>query len=143
MSDHLKSECQTRKDSNQCWSVRRIDLRSPLKPSGEQFARIEFAHSNRGKLTDIGRGSGAFDAMFQAVSNALSVEASLKELSLSFRAQGDGDANPSSMPECRVSLSVLRQGEMVSVERTGQHLLPTCLEAYVDALTMYDDCHCN
>ena len=114
-----------------CWSVQRIDLRSPLKVSGEQFARVEFAHSDRGKLTEIGRGSSAFDAMFEAVGNALNVEASLKELTINFRAP---DAGEGDRAECRVSLSVLRQGELVTVDRSGPQLLPTCLEAYVDAL---------
>lgn len=114
-----------------CWSVQRIDLRSPLKVSGEQFARVEFTHSDRGKLTEIGRGSSAFDAMFEAVSNALNIEASLKALTINFRAREAGDCDQA---VCSVSLSVMRQGELVTVDRSGPELLPTCLEAYVDAL---------
>ena len=129
-------EGQTRR-KGEPWSVQRIDLRSPLKVTGEQFARVELAHCDRGKLTEIGRGLGAFDAMFEAVSNALDVEASLKELTINFRARDENENRAS--PECRVSLSVVREGELVTIDRSGLQLLPTCLEAYVDALTVSPD----
>src|SRR5260221_5190801 len=60
------------------WSVRRIDIRSPVLPDAWPVVRVELNHPQRGRVTDIGPAPGAFDAAFVAVSQIIGVRPQLQ-----------------------------------------------------------------
>jgi len=56
------------------WTLSKIDLRSPVMPSAWPIARLELAHPVRGRVTDIGKAPGAFDAAFIAAGHIIGIE---------------------------------------------------------------------
>ena len=56
------------------WKLSKIDLRSPVIDDAWPVARLELVHRVRGRVTDIGKAPGAFDAAFIAAGNILGIE---------------------------------------------------------------------
>ena len=56
------------------WTLSKVDLRSPVMDNVWPVARLELLHPVRGRVTDIGKAPGAFDAAFIAAGHILGIE---------------------------------------------------------------------
>lgn len=56
------------------WTLSKIDLRSPVMANAWPVARLELIHPVRGRVTDIGKAPGAFDAAFIAAGHILGID---------------------------------------------------------------------
>ncbi|MEO7786847.1 MAG: hypothetical protein ABIR77_03345 [Sphingomicrobium sp.] len=55
------------------WTLSKIDLRSPVMDNADPVARLELYHPVRGRVTDIGKAPGAFDAAYIAAGHILGI----------------------------------------------------------------------
>src|SRR3546814_11850212 len=66
------------------WSLRKIDIRSPVSAKAWPVARVELEHGERGRVTDLASAPGALDAAFAAVSQIMGVPARVAKLELHY-----------------------------------------------------------
>lgn len=110
------------------WSLRRIDVRSPILPNKWPVARVELDHPERGRVTDIGTAPGAFDAAFRAVSQIIKVAPRL--LAFNVRSISPTDEALSIMVEVMLELD----GRHFVGKSVGLDLFRCALEAWLYAL---------
>jgi LeuA-like protein with dimerisation domain len=110
------------------WSVRRIDIRSPIHPNAWPVARVELDHPERGRVTDIGSAPGAFDAAFCAVSQIIGVKPRL--LSFNVRSISPSEESLSIMVEVMVDVD----GECHAGKSVGVDLVRCAVEAWLNAV---------
>jgi 2-isopropylmalate synthase len=66
------------------WTLKRIDIRSPLSPKDHPVARIEMDHGRRGQVTDIASAPGALDAAYRAVSQIMETPARVEDIEMQY-----------------------------------------------------------
>ena len=106
------------------WSLSRFEIRAPLIVGGAPFARVEIRHTTRGRLTDIGRGIGPVDCLFQAIGQIVGREAQVASLDVDYRP-----------PEATARISLVIDGETVEAVAKSDDLLTSCALAYLEAAT--------
>ena len=116
------------------WSLRRIDIRSPVVKDAWPVARIELEHPERGRVTDIGTAPGAFDAAFVAASQIVGVRPHL----LSFNVRSDPPQEEGALP-INITVEIERGGRTYSGSSSGVDLVRCSLEAWLDAIAKSDE----
>ena len=116
------------------WSLRKIDIRSPVSDKAWPVARVELEHGERGRVTDIAAAPGALDAAFAAVSQIMGVPASVDKLELQYIA-ADSDEGTADGQGANVLIEITLEvsGEFFSGRARARDILPCCLAAYIDA----------
>lgn len=113
----------------QKWSLSRIDIRSPVAPNAWPVARVELDHPDRGRVTDVAKAPGAFDAAFAAASQIVGVAPKL----LSYHVRSaPPEANQAL--EITVDVAIELDGRRSSGSDTGQDLVRCSLAAWLDAI---------
>ena len=116
-------------DNVRLWSIVRIDIRSPVRRDAWPVARIELEHPTRGRVTDIGKAPGAFDAAFVAASHIVGV--SPKLLSYNVRS---GEPKPDEALPITIDVTIELDGETYEGTSSGADLVRCSLEAWLDAI---------
>lgn len=111
------------------WTVKRIDIRSPVHPDHWPVARIELEHPQRGRVTDIGKAPGAFDAAFVAASHILGVSPRL----LSYNVRS-GEPVPDAALPITIDVRIELDGGTYEGTSSGADLVRCSLEAWLDAI---------
>lgn len=111
------------------WTVKRIDIRSPVHPDHWPVARIELEHPVRGSVTDIGKAPGAFDAAFVAASHILGVAPRL----LSYNVRS-GEPIPDEALPITIEVSIEIDGGTYEGTSSGADLVRCSVEAWLDAI---------
>ena len=111
------------------WSIVRIDIRSPVRRDAWPVARIELEHPTRGRVTDIGKAPGAFDAAFVAASHIVGV--SPKLLSYNVRS---GEPKPDEALPITIDVTIELDGQTLDGTSSGADLVRCSLEAWLDAI---------
>jgi hypothetical protein len=106
----------------QPWSLSRLEIRAPLTVDGFAFARVEVDHATRGRLCEIGRGTGPVDSMFRAIGQIVGLDAEISTLDVDYR-------HPQAT--ARIALTV---GTMIfRATATSDDILTSCATAYLKA----------
>ena len=116
-------------DNVRLWSIVRIDIRSPVRRDAWPVARIELEHPTRGRVTDIGKAPGAFDAAFVAASHIVGV--SPKLLSYNVRS---GEPKPDEALPITIDVTIELDGQTYDGSSSGADLVRCSLEAWLDAI---------
>lgn len=116
------------------WKLGRIDIRSPLSPNPWPVARLELEHPERGRVTDIAKAPGAFDAAFVAASQILGVSPKLQSYTVS---SGETDADGALRIVIEVKLA-FEEGSYLG-SAAGVDLVRCSLEAWLDAVAQHFD----
>lgn len=116
-------------DNVRLWSIVRIDIRSPVRRDAWPVARIELEHPTRGRVTDIGKAPGAFDAAFVAASHIVGV--SPKLLSYNVRS---GEPKPEEALPITIDVTIELDGQTYDGTSSGADLVRCSLEAWLDAI---------
>lgn len=116
-------------DNVRLWSIVRIDIRSPVRRDAWPVARIELEHPTRGRVTDIGKAPGAFDAAFVAASHIVGV--SPKLLSYNVRS---GEPKPDEALPITIDVTIELDGQTYDGTSSGADLVRCSLEAWLDAI---------
>lgn len=111
------------------WTVKRIDIRSPVRRDAWPVARIELEHPQRGRVTDIGKAPGAFDAAYVAASHILGVSPRLLSYNVRSGEPTRGEALPITI-EVRIELD----GGTYEGSSSGADLVRCSIEAWLDAI---------
>jgi len=111
------------------WTLRRIDIRSPILKDAWPIARIELEHPDRGPVSDIGTAPGAFDAAFVAAGQIVGVKPHL----LSYNVRSDPPAEEGALP-ITVDVKIEREGAVFPGTSSGVDLVRCSLEAWLDAI---------
>jgi 2-isopropylmalate synthase len=111
------------------WSIVRIDIRSPVRKDAWPVARIELEHPQRGRVTDIGKAPGAFDAAFVAASHIVGVSPRLLSYNVRSGEPVEGEALPITI-DVRIELD----GKVYDGSSSGADLVECSLEAWLDAI---------
>lgn len=111
------------------WTVKRIDIRSPVHPDHWPVARIELEHPVRGRVTDIGKAPGAFDAAFVAASHILGVSPRL----LSYNVRS-GEPVPDAALPITIDVRIELDDGTYEGTSSGADLVRCSLEAWLDAI---------
>jgi len=116
------------------WSIVRIDIRSPVRRDAWPVARIELEHPDRGRVTDIGKAPGAFDAAFVAASHILGVSPRLLSYNVRSGEPIAGEALP-----ITIDVQVELGGSTYHGTSSGADLVQCSVEAWLDAIARYDE----
>ena len=111
------------------WQVRRIDIRSPVLKGAWPVARLELEHPVRGRVTDIGKAPGAFDAAFVAAVHIVGVSPQL----LSYNVQSGTSVAGEALP-IRIDVEIELDGRRYSGSSSGVDLVRCSVEAWLDAI---------
>ena len=111
------------------WQVRRIDIRSPVLKGAWPVARLELEHPVRGRVTDIGKAPGAFDAAFVAAGHIVGVSPQLLSYNVQSGTSVAGDALP-----IRIDVEIELEGRRYSGSSSGVDLVRCSVEAWLDAI---------
>lgn len=106
----------------QPWSLSRLEIRAPLTVDGNGFARVELEHETRGRLCDIGRGSGPVDSIFKAIGQIIGSQAQLCSLTVDY-----------CPPEATAQITLLAPNGISRATATTNDILTSCAEAYLKA----------
>ena len=111
------------------WQVRRIDIRSPVLKGAWPVARLELEHPVRGRVTDIGKAPGAFDAAFVAAGHIVGVSPQL----LSYNVQSGTSVSGEALP-IRIDVEIELDGRRYKGSSSGVDLVRCSVEAWLDAI---------
>ena len=111
------------------WQVRRIDIRSPVLKDAWPVARLELEHPVRGRVTDIGKAPGAFDAAFVAAGHIVGVSPQL----LSYNVQSGTSVSGEALP-IRIDVEIELDGRRYKGRSSGVDLVRCSVEAWLDAI---------
>ena len=111
------------------WQVRRIDIRSPVLKDAWPVARLELEHPVRGRVTDIGKAPGAFDAAFVAAGHIVGVSPQL----LSYNVQSGTSVSGEALP-IRIDVEIELDGRRYKGSSSGVDLVRCSVEAWLDAI---------
>ena len=114
------------------WQVRRIDIRSPVLKDAWPVARLELEHPVRGRVTDIGKAPGAFDAAFVAAGHIVGVSPQL----LSYNVQSGTSVAGEALP-IRIDVEIELDGRRYSGSSSGVDLVRCSVEAWLDAIAKH------
>ena len=111
------------------WQVRRLDIRSPVLKDAWPVARLELEHPVRGRVTDIGKAPGAFDAAFVAAGHIVGVSPQL----LSYNVQSGTSVSGEALP-IRIDVEIELDGRRYKGSSSGVDLVRCSVEAWLDAI---------
>ena len=111
------------------WSIVRIDIRSPVRRDAWPVARIELDHPDRGRVTDIGKAPGAFDAAFVAASQIVGVSPRL----LSYNVRSGEPVEGAALP-ITIDVTIELDGQTYEGSSSGADLVRCSVEAWLDAI---------
>jgi 2-isopropylmalate synthase len=111
------------------WTLRRIDIRSPVLKNAWPVARLELDHPLRGRVTDIGSAPGAFDAVFLAASHIVGVKPHL----LSYNVRSDPPGEDGALP-ITISVEIELNGKTSLGSCSGVDLVRCSVEAWLNAI---------
>jgi 2-isopropylmalate synthase len=111
------------------WTIRRIDIRSPVRDDAWPVARIELDHPVRGRVTDIGKAPGAFDAAYAAASHIVGVSPRL----LSYEVRSGEPIAGQALP-ITIAIRIELDGGTYEGSSSGADLMRCSLEAWLDAI---------
>lgn len=111
------------------WSIVRIDIRSPVRRDAWPVARIELEHPDRGRVTDIGKAPGAFDAAFVAASQIVGVSPRLLSYNVRSGQPKSGEALP-----ITIDVEIELGGRTFEGTSSGADLVQCSVEAWLDAI---------
>ena len=111
------------------WQVRRIDIRSPVLKDAWPVARLELERPVRGRVTDIGKAPGAFDAAFVAAGHIVGVSPQL----LSYNVQSGTSVTGEALP-IRIDVEIELDGRRYKGRSSGVDLVRCSVEAWLDAI---------
>ena len=114
------------------WQVRRIDIRSPVLKDAWPVARLELEHPVRGRVTDIGKAPGAFDAAFVAAGHIVGVSPQL----LSYNVQSGTSVAGQALP-IRIDVEIELDGRRFKGSSSGVDLVRCSVEAWLDAIAKH------
>lgn len=112
------------------WRLSRIDIRSPVSHGAWPVARVELEHPQRGRVTDIGKAPGAFDAAFAAAGHILGISPRLLSYTVSSAVPAIGE--PLSI---RIDVELELDGEIYRGTNFGVDLVRCSLSAWLEAAT--------
>ncbi|HJP68227.1 MAG TPA: hypothetical protein VJ846_04935 [Sphingomicrobium sp.] len=112
------------------WSIRRIDIRSPLSQLEGHLVRIEMEHPKRGRVTDMGSGLDIIGAAVAAVAHILGCKASIVSLHSSHRRVLSDDGIDPAM----AAIVVECDGQKRRGTATGRDLVYASLAAFIHAV---------
>lgn len=115
-------------DSKSPWKVGRVDLRSAVSDHEWPVARLELEHATRGRVTDIGKAPGAFDAAFVAASHILGIKPTLLSYNV---VSGARDGQGALTITVTIELDI--DGAACVGSNTGQDLVECSLSAWLAA----------
>ena len=119
-------------DDLSLWQLHRIDIRSPVAANAWPVARLELIHPERGRVTDIGKAPGAFDAAFNAAANILQIRPKLLSYSVTSEAPSPNGALP-----IRVEVEIELDGRKFRGSSAGFDLVRCSLEAWLRAASEF------
>lgn len=125
------SSAQEREDLS-LWELHRIDIRSPVAANAWPVARLELIHPVRGRVTDIGKAPGAFDAAFNAAANILQIRPKLLSYTVTSEAPNPNGALPISV-EVEIELG----GQRFRGSSAGFDLVRCSLQAWLKAASEF------
>jgi hypothetical protein len=125
----METSDQELQNDSRLWSIVRIDIRSPVRKDAWPVARIELEHPERGRVTDIGKAPGAFDAAFVAASHIVGVSPRLLSYNVRSGEPVEGEALPITI-DVRIEL----EGRVYEGSSSGADLVECSLEAWLDAI---------
>lgn len=111
------------------WTIVRIDIRSPVRHDAWPVARIELDHPDRGRVTDIGKAPGAFDAAFVAASQIVGVSPRLLSYNVRSGEPVAGEALP-----ITIDVTIELDGQSYEGSSSGADLVRCSVEAWLDAI---------
>ena len=111
------------------WTLRRIDIRSPVLKDAWPVARIQLDHPTRGPVSDIATAPGAFDAAFAAASQIVGVKPHL----LSYNVQSGTPSEEGALP-ITIRIEIELSGQVYAGSSSGVDLVRCSLEAWLDAI---------
>jgi len=117
------------------WSLRRIDIRSPVLKNAWPVARLELEHPTRGRVTDIGSAPGAFDAAFVAASHIVGVRPRL----LSYNVRSGPPVEEGALP-ITIEVELELGGERFEGKSSGLDLVRCSVDAWLDAIAKAPTC---
>jgi LeuA-like protein with dimerisation domain len=112
------------------WSLRRVDIRSPVRPDSWPVVRIELDHPERGKVTDIATAPGAFDAAFLALGQIVGVKPRLLNFSVRTVALTEEESL-----RVLVEVQLELEGQLFVGESIGLDLTRCAVEAWLSAIS--------
>lgn len=110
------------------WSLSRIDIRSPVSAGAWPVARVELEHPSRGKVTDIAKAPGAFDAAFIAAGQILGISPALLSYSVT-----SAEPKPGESLKIRIDVELELDGQVYCGSSTGFDLVRCSLSAWLEA----------
>lgn len=110
------------------WRVGRVDLRSSVAANAWPVARLELEHVERGRVTDIGKAPGAFDAAFVAASHILGISPTL----LSYNVRS-GERDQDGALAITIDVEIELDGQVYAGTHRGQDLVECSLQAWLEA----------
>jgi 2-isopropylmalate synthase len=116
-------------DNPRLWTIVRIDIRSPVRRDAWPVARIELEHPLRGRVTDIGKAPGAFDAAFVAAAHIVGVSPRLLSYNVRSGEPRSGEALP-----ITIDVTIELDGRTFDGTSSGADLVRCSLEAWLDAI---------
>jgi 2-isopropylmalate synthase len=121
------------------WKLNKVDIRSPVSANAWPVARVEIEHGERGRITDIASAPGALDAAFAAVSQIMSLPATVDHVEMQYIA-AESDATPADYQGANVlvEITVNIEGQIFAGRARSRDILPCCVSAYMDALSNGD-----
>jgi len=114
------------------WELHRIDIRSPVATNAWPVARLELIHPERGRVTDIGKAPGAFDAAFNAAANILRIHPKL----LSYTVTSEPPSPNGALP-IRVEVEIELGGQRFIGSSAGFDLVRCSLQAWLKAASAF------
>lgn len=118
------------------WKLSKVDIRAPVSPNAWPVARVELAHGERGRVTDVASAPGALDASFAAVSQILGLPARVEMLEMQYlAAEPDEPAADGQGANVLVEIAVDVEGEIFAGRARARDILPCCVSAYIDAVS--------
>jgi protein-L-isoaspartate O-methyltransferase len=106
-----------------------LDVISTVQPKKWPVCRLELIHQERGRVFEIGTGTGCLDAAFNAVAQLIGVTAPVKALEVDFEC-----AEADALPQVTVEIEIeVNHGTWRGRARTGDLML-SAVGAYLDAV---------
>lgn len=113
------------------WQLARLEIRTSVSPEQWPLARVELLHAERGRLADIAWREGPMECVFLAIRRLVGLDAKIKSLHLAY-VPADEDSGGTCMVTS--TISTLVDGSSFVGCHTGDDIIRSCAEAYLDAL---------
>ena len=127
MTDRLDEATPTPKIRE--WTLRRIEIRTQIAREAWPVVRLELEHPERGRVVDIAKAPGAFDAAFMAASQIVGVRPRLLSYNVRSSVPEPGESLPIS-----IDVEIELGGRKFPGSSSGLDLVRCSVEAWLDAI---------